>query len=208
MRILSLLAALALLWGATGCSTSTTSTTPRTAVEMALISEAAERCLGQLRAEGEIPYETFTIDDSQFEATDEEFMLSALKLYIMRETSLAYVADAEAADVVVYPRAAVAALDESRVLLGMPEIPVPVPGVGVLNTPELALFGTHKQIGRARLGAFAVDADTGRLVADMGIHAARTRYTRWRILFFISFATTDLGPPYDDTPKSPNPFAD
>lgn len=178
-----------------GCSTGYTTVTPRSAVEMALISESAERTISQL----ELPpmaatYKKFHVDDSGFEGTDSKFMISELRRHLLTGMAMGEQPKDEA-DLLVYPRAAVAAMDESKFLIGVPEFPVPL-GATTLTTPEIALFKRHVQRGRTKLGVFGTNADDGLLAFDMGSKSSTTFYTRWTLFVFFTFATTDLTEPY------------
>lgn len=194
MRVL-LLVSVALVAILTGCSTGYSTITPRSAVEMALMSEAAERTIAQL----ELPpmaatYKKFHLDDSGFEGTDSKFMLSELRRHLLTGNAMGE-RPKDDADLVVYPRAAIAAMDESKLLIGIPEFPVPL-GATTLTTPEIALFKRHIQRGRTKLGMFATNTDDGLLAFDAGIKSGNTFYTRWTVLILFTFATTDLTEPY------------
>ncbi len=180
------------------CSTSKVSTTPRSAVEMAILSESAEKALYQLR--GGLPTgKRFYLNTSEFEASDEEFVLSTLRLELLRQGMFA-VEDSEDADVVIIPRTAISAIDEGSTLIGIPEFPIPVPTVGVINTPEIALFKRMKQEAVTRIGYYGINREDASLAFDKGTGAASSTYTRWRVLFVISFRTTDLSEPYRRVP--------
>lgn len=176
------------------CTTSKVTTTPRSAVEMALMSESAELALLGLR--GDLPTGArFYLDTSEFEAVDEEFVLSTLRLELLRQGLLA-VEEREEADVIVIPRTAISAIDENSSLIGIPDLPIPVPGVGVIQTPEIALFKRAKQIGLTRLGYYGLNQGDSSLAFDAGTASGRSTYTRWTVLFMISFRTTNLSEPY------------
>lgn len=182
-----------------GCSTTTTSTTPRTAVEIALLTEAGEITVSQLDAGQHIFYNRFFIDGDEYSTYEKEYMLSAIRRHLLLQ-GMHSVEKREDADVIVHVRNGVLAIDESRTLIGIPEIPLPIPsaegGGRFISTPELALFRRHVQIARSRLGLYGTETVTNGLAFDMGTATAERYYTRWVFFFFISFRTTNLGPPY------------
>jgi len=177
-----------------GCHTGKTTTTVRGTVEMALIAESTDRAIAGLAPIDTLPRKAF-FDDSLFAATDKEYVISSLKLDLLTK-GVALLPKADDADVVVHPRAAISAIDDSSFLIGIPSIPLPIPGAGVLGTPELAIFKRAKQIGRAKLGTYGVDAKTNKLVFDTGLNSAKAYYTRWVLFQFITWRTTDIEDPY------------
>lgn len=195
-RIVLILCVVAL----TSCSTYKTTNTPRGAIEQALLSEAAERSLAALEGKT-VLYKRFYLDETPFEAYDEQFILSALRLRLL-SLGLHSVSSEKDADLIVYPRAAVAAIDESSSLLGIPSVPIPFPGVGTIPTPELALLKKIRLVARNKIGVYAIDANDRSLAFDMKTASANTYYTRWTILFIISFSKSDLTEPYK-MPKKP-----
>ena len=210
----------------TGCFTGTSTTTPRTATEQALLTASAEAAIAKFEEHPIYFYKRFvfasqptateTISDGdrvsridrygppEFVAYERDFILSELRLRFLRHGMHA-VDRREDADVIVYPRAAVAAIDEDKFLIGIPSIPLPIPsgevGGAVIKTPELALFRRNEQIGRARLGVYGVDARDGTLAFDLGIVSENRNYVTWTILTLINFSTTNLEEPYREKAK-------
>lgn len=193
-RTLSLLTTLLILAATVGCSTGKITTTERSAVEMALISESVSRTLTKLTGPT-LYYQRAYIDDSELEAPDKTFIVSSLRLHLGK-MGMHVVDDKDQADVIIHPRAAIAAMDDSSFLLGIPEIPIPIPGSGTVHLPEVAFFKRNKQIGVNRMGLYGIDAKDNSLAFDMGNAASTAYYTRWSLLIFISFRTTDLSAPY------------
>lgn len=78
------------------------------------------------------------------------------------------VTDVEAAEIIVEARSPGLGIDDSRTMLGLPSIPLPIPGVGLFNTPELAVIDYKKQHGKAGLSITGIDAATGKHVFSVG----------------------------------------
>ena len=193
MRVVGLLVLAAALLGSAGCSKLRESTTPRTAVEQALLSQAAEATIGQFDF-GELRGKSFAMDASDFEAIDSKYILGTLKQRLL-ESGLKE-AKAEEADVIVYPRVANAGIDDSSFLLGVPELPIPVPGVGIVKMPEASLLAWKTQRGRNRMAVFAADARTGQLALATETVSSETHYRWITALFVLSFKSTDLSEPF------------
>lgn len=177
------------------CSTSRETTTARTAVEMALLSESAERVIAKFDDPMGLAGKSFFMDLSEFKATDVEYLNSALRLRLL-QMGMSEAKDKETADIVVFPRAGIHAIDDSKFLIGVPEIPVTVPGAGAISTPEIVLFRRIYQRSSSHFGAYAMDAKDSTLELDWGREWGTSFYTRWTILFLLNFRTTDLGAPY------------
>ena len=178
-----------------GCTTTKTSTTARTAVEMALMSESAKRAIDELDDGAVGPYQRFFIDENYFVATDQEYMLSALRRALLNK-GLHSVESEEDADIIVQPRIAAAAIDENKGMLGVPSVPAALPGIGAIELPELALYKKFKQQAVNKMGVFAINADDRSLAFDWGEGSGEAYYTRYTVLFLITFRTTDLNEPY------------
>ncbi|CAN5297123.1 hypothetical protein BH09SUM1_BH09SUM1_09280 [soil metagenome] len=182
------------------CATGRSTTTDRTAVEEALLSESAERALVKMSGD-RLFYNRCFIEDSELKAPDKEYVLSALRLR-MAKLGMHPVAKQEDADIIIYPRAGMAGIDDSGTLIGIPAIPLVVPGGGSVTTPELALFKRAKQIGRTKLGLYGIDAKSRFIAFDFDRQSGQAYYTRWTLLFIITFASTDLIDPYHTWPNS------
>ena len=183
-----------------GCSSSRQSTTARTAIEQALISQSAEFAMAKF-ADPNLEGKTFAFDDTQFEATDKGFALSALRLHLLKN-GLKESPKADDAELSIRGRSAISAIDDSEFLIGFPSIPVIIPGAGTVSIPEIVLLGMKKQRGMSRMGMYAVTKSDGSLVHDFGTAADRTHYVRWRFLFIFSFRHTDLQEPYRKIAKA------
>lgn len=179
------------------CVLSRTTTTLRTAIEQALLAEAAEKTIGDFM--GDLSsYENAYIETSEVQAADDQYLFSRLRLRL-GQLGLNNVTTREAADLIVYPRVATAGIDEYSFLLGIPSLPITIPAAGTIETPELALFKRQSQTARNRMAVYGLDAETGALAFDMGPQAGSSYFTRYTILFLISFRKTDLPSPYRKT---------
>jgi hypothetical protein len=177
-----------------GCSTGKTSTTDRTAVELALLSETAELALMRLN-EAEMEGKSFYLDTSEFKAVDQEYIISTLRLRLL-DMGMKLSEKREEADVIVYPRSAIANMDETKVLIGIPALPIAIPGIGAVELPELALFKRMHQRAHNKIGVYAIDSKDRSLAFDLDRSSGTRYYTRWTILIVINFRTTDLPVPY------------
>ncbi len=191
------------LWGGAllavcaGCTTSRITTTSRTAIEQALISQSAELVLNQMDS-APLKEKTFHIMPDQFKAVDSEYILLSLRERILREGGV--VKDkSEDAEFLIYPRAATVGIDDHEFLFGIPAIGLPGAmgeAIGGMKTPELALFKLARQQGRSRLAFHCEKRETGEFVYSTPLHYAQRYYTRYTILIFFGFRTTNLSEPF------------
>ncbi len=185
---------LALAMGTVGCVTQRSTTTERTAVEQALLSQAAEASIPQI-AFSDVDGKQYFVKQDLFEATDGKYLLAVLNKHLVELGGMPADSEEEA-EVLIYPAVAHAAVDDTSFLIGFPEIPLVIPGIGSVTVPELALFGYALQKGHNRMFLNVEHADDARPPSSTETVSGHKFYTRWRILFLISFRTTDLDPPH------------
>jgi hypothetical protein len=176
------------------CGMDRLTTTQRTVIEQALLSQSAEQAVARL----EIPAgedRRFFIDAEEFEATGKPHILAALHHRLLLE-GYRVAGDRDDADVIVHPRALYAGIDDDRTFVGIPAIPIPVPGVGTMATPEVVIFRLLKQRGRASIAQAAYERESGAREFDQAPVFGEKRYDRWTILIFFHFRTSDLGEPF------------
>lgn len=180
------LAALAL----TGCTTTTHSTTARTAIEQALLTQSAEDSVNDMVFRNLEGVSYFILADD-VEAYEKSYIMTTLNEGLLSSGMVA--ADsADDAEVLVYPRVANAAIDERSAFIGIPEFPLAIPGVGALALPEIVLYSSHRQMGRNRMGVYAKYSENDKLAFSTEMLANERYYTRWTVLFLFSFRTTNL----------------
>ena len=189
MRLVGVLVLLAALLGSTGCWNFRESTTVRTAVEQALLSQAAEKTIRGFDF-GDLRGKSFAIDTTDFKASDfdtidAKYILGTLKQKLLEDGLRE--AKADEADLLICPRVANAAIDDSAFSLGMPDLPLVIPNMGAIRIPSLSLFRWNTQKGRNRMAVYAVDLDTGLLAMATETVSTETTYRRIGILTFIVF---------------------
>lgn len=187
-----LLLATALMLGS--CAATRTTTTTRTAIEEALLTQTAALTIDAF----EIPAgteRTLFLDGANLDVPDKEFIITGIRERLL-SAAWREVTAREAADVVVIPRADFAATDDARFFVGLPSIPIPFPTVGTVNTPELAIYKNERQYGRNKMRLLAIRRESGALEFVTAPSANQRQYTRWVLLLFITFRTTDLGEPF------------
>lgn len=186
------------------CSVTRVSTSKRTAVEQALLTQTTKYAVNTLDLTT-YKGKSFFIESNDLqkincfsdycESPDLPYLLSSLMDRLVTN-GLLLSQTKEKADLIVYPRIDFALLDDSESLIGIPTIPIPVPTVGTVETPELAIFGNITQYGRVKFSVTGVERESGALSFSESTAASEKRYSRWVFLFFISWRTTNLDAPF------------
>jgi hypothetical protein len=179
--------ALVVLAGVSGCAQWQSTHTERSAVEMQLLSTAVDRAVGKLDMKSLEGRKVF-LDSERFEAVDQGYALGELEAAI-REVGAGTV-EREQAGAVLDVRSAVLANDHAESILGIPSLPVSIPGLGGFETPQLALWGRISQTGEAKFGLTGSDGATGMFMATRG--HGRAYFNRYTLLIFIKWNTSDI----------------
>ena len=92
------------------------------------------------------------------------------------------VADAEAAEIIVEARSPGVGIDDAKTTIGVPAIPLPVPGVGILQTPSLPVFKYDRQTGRAGFSLTGIETATGKHVFSIGPVMGSAIHSDFRVI--------------------------
>jgi len=151
-------AALTLAGALPGCTSTRHTEPPRTATEQFLMSYAAMQAIKAIDAaplEGRITF----LEERYFESFDQRFMLGEIRAKLMT-SGVILVDDPNEADVIIEARSAGVGVNRHVTLLGIPAFPIPVPGVGVFETPELAIYKNSRERGQASFALLAYERES------------------------------------------------
>jgi len=170
----------------TGCvGTIRDTTTARTATEMLLISTAAERAIATYETKHLKGRRVF-IDDSKFESVDKSYVMSALRDRLAGDGVLLVdaVASTEGqkdsgAERVVEVRSGSLGIYDGDFVLGVPAMPIAVPGAFSVQTPALYVFRRFSQKGWAKLQFWTYDPARRRHVHRSGDLWGSSYYNQW-----------------------------
>lgn len=190
------LASVAVL-GLAACTTERSSAPSRTATEQLMISAAAERAARNLSVEIPAGTKVF-VDSSYFEGTDSKYAIAAIRDRLLRRGAR-LVEKREQADMVVELRSGALSIDENSLVIGIPQMDVPVPLAGSFALPEIALFKRERRQGIAKFAATGYDAETGKLITSSASDFGFSQETEYDALFFISWSTSDVMPEGTET---------
>jgi hypothetical protein len=95
------------------------------------------------------------------------------------------------ADVIVETRSSVLSMDVSDFLVGVPTMTVPIPFAGPLQTPEIALFKSHRSDSVAKVALYAREQASGHYIESAGPMLGRAYLHLYKVLF-VSWRRTDV----------------
>ena len=182
-----------------GCMTSRTTTTDRTSVETALLSQAAEDSLARLdlsSLKGRSYYLTPVGGSSDsIKPFDARYLMDLIHRRLLLAGALRAPSEGDA-EIILHPAVATFGIDDSSSQIGVPELPISLPGVGGFALPEVSLFKFTTQKARHRMFLYAYDRESGQLVFLTPTVTSQRYYNRFTLLFIINFRLTNLEKPY------------
>ncbi len=187
-RCLQTALCLSLLW-LSGCTTPTYTQPARTGIEQLLLSTAVDRALEGInlpQVDGRRVY----LDNTYLKPYDAHYVEGTIRNLISNNGAL-LVAEREQADIIVEARDGALGIDPAESLFGVPALSIPVPLSGTFQTPELALYSSHKQNAVTKLALLAYD-NTGRQVFSTENKVGKAYFHNYSILLFIDLNFTDI----------------
>ncbi|MDP4795558.1 MAG: hypothetical protein NWR87_01475 [Rhodospirillales bacterium] len=177
------------------CSFARETQPDHSATEQLLFSAAMDRVGAALALE--IPKDSKVfVEDKYAEGTDSKYLVATIRDRVLRSGGM-MAATRDGADLVLEPRIGASSIDRKTFLFGIPGFPIPIPLVGPLQFPELALFKRDRQQGVVKLAITSYDAKTGALHQSADPVFSFSQRTDWVALLFISWQNNDLVPePY------------
>ena len=158
-----------------GCASTLTSNTARTAKEQMLLSNAVDQSLEKVDFTPMYGQKVF-LDDKYLECVDKPYVLGSVRHRIMR--SGGFLMDkVEDADVVMEVRSGGIGTDTTDQYLGTPEIALP----GMLTIPEIRLAEKKSQFGYSKIGLVIYDAKTKKVLGDGGVSLAQSDDNNWSV---------------------------
>ena len=169
------------MWGIvalslTGCASTKTSNTARTATEQLLISNAVDQALDKIDFRA-FQGHTVYLDDRYVDCIDKQYVIASVRHRMLHQGAI-LVPKPEEAEVLVEMRTGVVGTDIADSFLGIPAVTVP----GMMTLPEVRVLTRQVQTGTAKLGIVAVDAQTKEVLGEGGMTLARSDTNSWFIV--------------------------
>ncbi len=173
-----------------GCADSIMTNPPRSATEQLLLSTAADRAINVAPLTIFAQKKVF-VDGTYFEGYDSKYVLGAIRDALSRSGAL-LVGAATNSDIIVEARSGGLSIDSSSSLVGIPNLPVPIPFAGTLQIPELALYKSSRQNSIAKLALLAYSRESGEHYFSSGPMLGKSYNTYYKLLFLIQWTSTDI----------------
>jgi hypothetical protein len=181
------LVAAALLAG--GCTTIRTTDTARTATEQLLLSTAVDHALKAANLTDFANRKVF-LDTTCFDSYDSKYAIGTIRDALSR-AGARLEDDATNSDIVMEARSGALSTDNSSYLLGIPNMGVPIPLAGAVQTPELAFYKSEKQSSTAKIVLLAFARESRLHVYSSGPLDGKSYNTHYKLLF-ASWSFTDI----------------
>lgn len=170
------------------CTNPTLTRPERTGIEQLLLTSAVDNALAELDL-SELSGKRVFFNDSYLDSYDVKYVKGAIRDCV--SDSGALLVSLEDAEIVVEPRCGGLGIDPSKSLLGIPSIPVPVPGSTVIESPELVLYGSEKMDAVTTIAILAYEID-GKQVLSTAPAIGKAHFHNYKILLLFDLNKTDL----------------
>ncbi len=167
-RIHSMLALAFVAAAVSGCASTVTSNTARTAKEQMLLSNAVDQSLDKVDFTPLYDQKVF-VEEKYLESVDKPYILGSVRHRVMRSGGR-IVDKAEDAEIVMEIRSGGVGTDTSESYLGTPEIALP----GMLTVPEIRFAERKSQYGYSKIGLVLYDAKTKQILGEGGVAMAQS----------------------------------
>lgn len=158
-----------------GCATTATSNTARTAKEQMLLSNAVDQSLNKVDFTPMYNQKVF-VEEKFLECVDKPYVVGSIRHRVLRSGGV-LVDKAEDATIVMEMRSGGVGTDTAESYLGTPEIALP----GMLTIPEIRVAEKKSQYGYAKLGLVIYDAQTKRVLGEGGMALAEADDHNWYV---------------------------
>lgn len=159
----------------TGCASTATSNTARTAKEQMLLSNAIDQSLSKVDFTPLYGQDVF-LESKYLESVDKQYVIGEIRHRVMRAGGR-LLDKADDADVILEVRSGGVGTDTSESFVGTPEIALP----GMLTVPEVRLAERKTQFGYAKIGLVTYDARTRTILGDGGMAMAESDDNNWYV---------------------------
>ena len=173
-----------------GCVQTRQSEPKRTAVEELLISRAADHALASADL-GLLKSKKVFLEEKYFESTDKPYVLGAVRDFMSLAGAL-LVDGKEDADLIVEARSGALSIDSGASLVGFPEMPIPIPFSGTLQSPEVPFYKADRQYSVAKIALFAYDAKTRKHEFSTGTLIGKSHHHYYKVLGLINWTSSEL----------------
>ena len=172
-----------------GCTTIRTTDPARTATEQLLLSTAVDHALRSANFTAFANQKVF-VDTTYFDSYDSKYAVGTIRDALSRAGALLE-DNLTNGDIIMEARSGALSTDNSTYLLGIPNIGVPIPLAGAVQTPELAFYKSEKQTSTAKIALLAFVRQSRSHVYSSGPLDGKSHENHYKLLF-ASWISTDI----------------
>lgn len=156
-----------------GCTTITTTNTPRTSTEQLLISNAIDGALDKINFTPFAGTKVY-LEEKYVEGVDSKYLIASIRHRVLH-AGARLVSKPDEADVVLELRNGGIGTASQDSYVGTPQIGIP----GMVSLPEVKLLERKRQQGAAKIGLVAYDPRTGEILGEGGIALSHSDDSNW-----------------------------
>ena len=182
-----------------GCTQTGLTKPQRSAVEQLLISTAADQALERVDW-SVIRGKKVFVDSSFYESTDDDYVVGTIRDHVSINGGL-LMKRAEEAELVLEARSGALSIDASSTVIGLPAGAAPIPFVGAVSLPEIAIYKAEKQYSTAKIALLIYERESREHVASTGPLVGRANIKYYKFLGYVGYTKTTI-PEKDPKKKS------
>ena len=174
-----------------GCADPRITNTGRNAVEQLLLTTAVDRSVAKLDFKA-LAGEKIRFDYSNMTPqTEKNYLQASLEARVAAAGAIIAL-KADEAKYVLRPNCAALATEDSKIMFGSPQLPIPIPDLSLsIVIPELPLFKRLNRYGICKLAIEILDAKTNKQARILGPVVSQSIHTNW-VVCFLPFVTRDF----------------
>lgn len=173
-----------------GCKSPLVTKPKRSAIEQLLLSTAVDNALDDVDIP-EVAGKRVYISEDYLDSYDSLYVMGSIRA-VMSENDALLVNSEDEADIIVEARSGALGIDSSTSLVGLPSIPIVIPGAGSLELPTVALYQAKRADSVTKLSFLAYEADTGTRVHSGDAMTGKSKFHNYTFLFFLDVNFTDV----------------
>jgi len=180
---------MALAWFDSGCAFNRRTEPPRSATEQLLLSTVADRAL-QSSNFVLFAHRKVFVETNYFDSYDSGYVLGTVRDALSRAGALLMENESNS-DIAVEIRSGALSADSSDSLIGIPSTGLPIPLVGAIPIPELALYKSEDESAYGKIAVLAYATKSREHIYSSGPLVGKS-YNNYHKILFISWITTDI----------------
>ena len=172
-----------------GCTASKISVPERTGIEQLLLSTAADNALKGISIP-QVTGERVFLVETYVDSYDRAYVIGSIRA-LLSENGALLQETRETADIIVEARVGALGVDSSNSLLGIPSLPIPIPAVGTVETPQLALYAAKKEDSVSKIALLGYRNDGSNVFSTEPL-SGQSHFHQYEILLLVKINFTDI----------------